>query len=171
MIHLPHTDYPYEPTCSIPRSCIESMKEIRFRPIGIVHSPFTTPCEAPRQPHFSAGAQGSITVFPEYEDGLKDLEGFSHIILLCHLHLSTGYSLHVTPGWDGNRHGLFATRTPRRPNPIGISVVRLKTIEGNTPGNEMRTTKIERVEEVDNKLIIQGAEQGREGVRAGLAGP
>ncbi|MBN1857488.1 MAG: tRNA (N6-threonylcarbamoyladenosine(37)-N6)-methyltransferase TrmO [Dehalococcoidia bacterium] len=108
------------------------MEEIRFSPIGIVHSPFTTPREAPRQPHFSAGAEGSITVFPEYMDGLKDLEGFSHIVLLCHLHLITGYSLDVTPGWDGERRGLFATRTPRRPNPIGMSVVRLTNIDGTT---------------------------------------
>jgi tRNA-Thr(GGU) m(6)t(6)A37 methyltransferase TsaA len=108
------------------------MEEIRFKPIGVVHSQFATPADAPRQPRLSGDAAGMVEVFPEYIDGLKDLDGFSHIILLCYLHLVDGYSLDVTPAWDGQRRGLFSTRTPRRPNPIGLSIVRLTRIEGGT---------------------------------------
>jgi tRNA-Thr(GGU) m(6)t(6)A37 methyltransferase TsaA len=67
----------------------------------------------------------------EYVEGLKDLDGFSHIILLYHFHLSRGYSLTVKPFLDDKLHGVFATRAPKRPNPIGISIVRLLSIEGN----------------------------------------
>jgi len=131
LIQFPCTYYPFNLTRGIPRSIMASMKEIRFTPIGLVHSPFGALGEAPRQARFSQDTEGSVTLFPEYADGLRDLEGFSHIILLCYLHLTTSYSLDVRPGWDGNRHGLFATRTPRRPNPIGMSVVRLTDIKGN----------------------------------------
>jgi tRNA-Thr(GGU) m(6)t(6)A37 methyltransferase TsaA len=108
------------------------MDEVRYRPIGVVHSPFKAPGEAPRQPRFGSGIRGSIEILPEYVDGLPDLEGFSHIVLLCHLHLVDGYSLSVMPPWGDKRRSLFATRTPRRPNPIGLSVVRLEAIEGGT---------------------------------------
>jgi tRNA-Thr(GGU) m(6)t(6)A37 methyltransferase TsaA len=71
-------------------------------------------------------------VFPEYAEGLRDLEGFSHIILIYHFHLSKVRSLRVVPYLDTEAHGVFATRAPSRPNPIGISVVRLVRIEQNT---------------------------------------
>lgn len=74
---------------------------------------------------------GSVEVFPEYVEGLKDLEGFSHIILLYHFHLSGKPTLMVTPYMDSTPRGVFATRSPRRPNAIGISVVRLIRIEKN----------------------------------------
>jgi tRNA-Thr(GGU) m(6)t(6)A37 methyltransferase TsaA len=108
------------------------MDEVRYRPIGVIHSPFKTPGEAPRQPRFGSGVRGSVEVLPEFVDGLSDLEGFSHIVLLCHLHLVDGYSLSVMPAWGERRRSLFATRTPRRPNPIGLSVVRLEAIDGDT---------------------------------------
>jgi len=107
------------------------MDVVQYRPIGVVHSPHKTRDEAPRQPRFGDGIRSSIEVFPEYVDGLPDLEGFSHIVLLCHLHLVDGYSLTVMPPWGDKRRSLFATRTPRRPNPIGLSIVRLEAIEGS----------------------------------------
>ncbi len=77
------------------------------------------------------GINGTVEVFPEYTDGLKDVEGFSHIILIYHFHLSRGSSLRVKPYMDNEAHGVFAMRGPSRPNPIGISVVRLVRIEKN----------------------------------------
>ena len=86
----------------------------------------------PIQPRRGRDIEGTVEVHPEYEEALSDLGGFSHIILLYHLHRSEGYSLKVVPFLDTQRRGLFATRAPRRPNPIGLSVVRLDRIEGVT---------------------------------------
>ena len=108
------------------------MQEIRYRPIGVIHSPFKETKGMPIQPAGARGVAGTIEVIPEYGDGLKDLEGFSHIFLLYHFHLSQGYSLMVKPYLDDSLRGVFATRAPRRPNAIGISVVRLVGIEGCT---------------------------------------
>ncbi len=109
------------------------MRESGFKvqPIGIIHSPYTDPQEAPIQGHFSE-ARGEIELFPEYEEGLKDIEGFSHLILLYYFHQAKGYSLSVKPFLDDTPKGLFATRHPARPNPIGLSVVRLLERRGNT---------------------------------------
>ncbi|MBD3297703.1 MAG: tRNA (N6-threonylcarbamoyladenosine(37)-N6)-methyltransferase TrmO [candidate division Zixibacteria bacterium] len=107
------------------------MTQITFTPIGIIHTPFKTPEGAPIQPHRSGGAAGTVEVHSEFAEGLSDLDGFSHIILLYHLHLSKGYKLKVVPFLDDQERGLFATRAPRRPNPIGVSIVRLQRIEGN----------------------------------------
>jgi len=84
----------------------------------------------PIQPAGAIGIAGTIELDPEYADGLKDIEGFSHIILIYHFHLSTGFSLLVKPFLDDMLRGLFSTRAPRRPNPIGLSIVRLAKIEG-----------------------------------------
>jgi tRNA-Thr(GGU) m(6)t(6)A37 methyltransferase TsaA len=105
---------------------------IIYRPIGIIHTPFKSPGGIPIQPCFGRGIKGHIEIFDEYCDGLKDLDGFSHIILLYHFHLSSGYSLQVIPFLDSKSRGVFATRAPKRPNPIGLSVVKLEKIEGNT---------------------------------------
>ena len=99
--------------------------------IGIIHSPFLIAKESPIQPCFAEGSIGSVELLPEYIDGLADIEGFSHIILLYHLHLSNGYKLIVKPFLDSIEHGIFATRFPQRPNPIGLSVVKLNRIENN----------------------------------------
>jgi len=105
------------------------MNEITYRPIGIVYSPHASSGSAPR--HLDRrGVEGTVEVFPDYVEGLRDLDGFSHIILLCHLHQSNGYSLAVTPPGEVVTHGVFATRSPRRPNPISVTVVRLRRIEG-----------------------------------------
>jgi len=106
--------------------------KIEYQPIGIIHSPFKEPRGAPIQPSRAKGAAGTVEVFQEYEEGLCDLEGFSHIILLCHLHRTRGYRLKVVPFLDTELRGLFATRAPSRPNPIGLSVVELAGIEGTT---------------------------------------
>ena len=104
--------------------------EFNMRPIGIIHSPFTEKGQTPIQPTRSQ-AIGSVEVYPEYVAGLQGLEGFSHIILLYVFHQSDGYSLHIKPFLDHQEHGLFATRYPYRPNPIGLSIVRLKIVQDN----------------------------------------
>ena len=107
------------------------MNEIRYKPIGIIHSPFKQPRGTPIQPAGARDIEGTVEIAPEYVDGLKDIEGFSHIILIYHFHLSKGYSLAVKPYMDDQSRGLFATRAPSRPNPIGISMVRLVRVDGN----------------------------------------
>ena len=105
--------------------------EITYTPIGTIHSPFHDLSGMPIQPSSESSAPGTVDLLPEYTGGLKDLEGFSHIILIYHLHHSHLYSLTITPFLDSKPHGVFATRAPRRPNPIGLSVVRLLRIENN----------------------------------------
>lgn len=104
---------------------------IEFSPIGIIHSPFQEPDQMPIQPGSSASADGYVEVFTEFTAGLKDLNGFSHIFLLYYLHKVNRVDLNVTPFLDEESRGVFATRAPTRPNPIGLSVVRLTTIEKN----------------------------------------
>lgn len=98
---------------------------INYLPIGVIRSPYPGPKGMPIQPSRAGGVAGTVEIQPEYQDGLQDLEGFSHIILIYCLHLSEGYSLKVKPFLDDVERGVFATRAPRRPNPIGLSVVRL----------------------------------------------
>lgn len=107
------------------------MEKIVYRPIGIIHTPFKEVKDAPRQATLAQDVEAVVELFPELQEGLSNLEGFSHIIILFHLHLSEGFSLKVTPSADTRLRGLFATRSPRRPNPIGLSVVRLVKIEEN----------------------------------------
>jgi tRNA-Thr(GGU) m(6)t(6)A37 methyltransferase TsaA len=104
--------------------------EFVMKPIGILHSPFTDGKQTPIQSTRSQAA-GWAEVYPEFTQGLQDIEGFSHIILLYIFHQSDGYSLMVKPFLDDKQHGLFTTRYPRRPNPIGISIVRLLKHRGN----------------------------------------
>jgi len=105
--------------------------QIIFRPIGIIHSPFKEAKKMPIQPAGAKNVEGTIDINPEFENGIKDLDGFSHIILLYHFHLSKGFSLEVVPFLDDKLRGVFATRAPRRPNAIGLSIVRLVAIEKN----------------------------------------
>lgn len=104
--------------------------EIVMQPIGVIRSPFTKPDDTPIQAARSQAA-GSVEVYPDFADGLKDIEGFSHIHLLYAFHQSSGFALSVKPFLDDQEHGVFATRHPRRPNPIGISIVRLVSRRGN----------------------------------------
>ncbi len=105
--------------------------KIEYSPIGIVHSPFKDLNSIPRQPSQAKGTKAVVEVYPEFYKGLKDLDGFSHIILLCHFHKISGYSLEAFPPLDSQSRGLFATRSPNRPNPIGLSVVQLDAINEN----------------------------------------
>ncbi len=101
------------------------------RPIGVIRSPFADRRGMPIQGALKPEALGRAEIFEEYAAGLTDIEGFSHLILLYWFHLSTGYELTVKPFLEDAPRGLFATRAPRRPNPIGLSVVRLVGREGN----------------------------------------
>jgi len=102
---------------------------MELKEIGIIHSPYKDLQGMPIQPSGAAGVKGTAEVHPEYQAGLKDLDGFSHLILLYEFHLSQGYKLEVVPFLDNTPRGLFATRAPRRPNPIGLSIVKLDRIE------------------------------------------
>jgi len=107
------------------------MKEINYKPIGVIHSPFKQPQGTPIQPSAAGNIDGTVEVFPEYVEGLKDLDGFSHIILIYHFHLLKNSGLIVKPNMDNNTHGVFAMRAPTRPNPIGLSILRLIKIKKN----------------------------------------
>jgi tRNA-Thr(GGU) m(6)t(6)A37 methyltransferase TsaA len=105
--------------------------EFTFKSIGVIHSPFTEKDKTPIQASRSR-AVGRVEIYPEFADGLKDIEALSHIHLFYVFHESQGYKLQVKPFLDDREHGIFATRYPYRPNPIGISIVRLVSREGTT---------------------------------------
>jgi tRNA-Thr(GGU) m(6)t(6)A37 methyltransferase TsaA len=104
------------------------MDPIRYHPIGIIRTPHQKTEGTPIQATGAKGIAGRIEIFPEYTAGLADLAGFSHIYILYHFHLSKKFSLKIKPFLDDQKRGLFATRAPSRPNPIGLSVVRLISI-------------------------------------------
>lgn len=110
---------------------MRSIEEIRYKPIGIIYSPFKEPKGTPIQPKTAEGIKGSVELFQEYHEGLMDLELFSHIFLIYHFHLSEKPLLRRKPFMDNREHGIFAIRAPSRPNPIGISIVRLNKIKDN----------------------------------------
>ena len=105
--------------------------EIIFKPIGKIISPFRSIKEMPIQPAGAKGIHGKVIIFSEFAEGLKDLDGFSHIILLYHFHRVKESNLTVIPFLDSKPRGVFATRAPKRPNPIGLSVVRLLDRKNN----------------------------------------
>jgi tRNA-Thr(GGU) m(6)t(6)A37 methyltransferase TsaA len=104
---------------------------MQLLPIGVVHSAFVSATGTPLQPSFAAGTEGSIEIFDAYRDGLRDLDGFERIWVLFWCHRASRAKLTVVPYRDTVPHGLFATRAPARPNPIGLSAVRLLGISGN----------------------------------------
>lgn len=104
---------------------------IVYEPIGVIRTPFSDLEQMPIQPTGESSADGSAELSPEFMDGLKDLEGFSHLILIYHLHKVVEIKMLVTPFLDAEPRGVFATRAPVRPNPIGLSIVRLVSIEAN----------------------------------------
>lgn len=105
--------------------------EWKIQTIGIIKTPWQTIENMPIQPHGAEEVNGKIELFDAYKEGLKEIEGFSHITLLYKLHKITHYELTVTPFMDKGSKGIFATRSPKRPNAIGISTVRLLRVEGN----------------------------------------
>lgn len=109
------------------------MKEQRIlelKPIGAIHSPYHDREETPRQGCWRKEIC-QVEVFKEFEEGLKDIDGFSHVILIYWFHKSEGYHLLITTPWDTKLHGLFTTRSPNRPCPLGLCLVELVAREGN----------------------------------------
>jgi len=104
---------------------------ITYKPIGIIHSEHTIAEKTPIQPVYAKGCKGQVEVFPEFAEGLRDLEGFSHIYLIYHFHRSLQVKLIVKPFLQDVNRGVFSTRAPCRPNAVGLSVVELVGIEGN----------------------------------------
>ena len=103
---------------------------ILYTPIGVIHSDHIQPEETPIQPRYASGCPGHIRLLPEYAEGLRDVEGFTHLILIYAFHQAGEPTLIVQPFTDDHPRGIFATRHPRRPNPLGVSTVRLIRIEG-----------------------------------------
>jgi tRNA-Thr(GGU) m(6)t(6)A37 methyltransferase TsaA len=105
--------------------------QIHYRPIGVIHTPFQTLQGMPIQPTGARRAAGQVELLPEFAEGLQDLDGFSHIILIYHFHQVHEMQLTLTPFLDSQVHGVFATRAPKRPNPIGLSIVKLVRVQEN----------------------------------------
>ena len=105
---------------------------MELEPIGVVHSPFRSPAGVPIQPVFADGVEATVEVFEPFVEALADLDGFERVWLLCWFDRTSGFRTKVTPYLDSTPRGLFATRAPSRPNPIGLSCVRLLAVEGNT---------------------------------------
>ena len=105
--------------------------EITLRPIGYLETPFNDIADMPIQPSVLADTRGKAVLDEKFALGLKDLDGFSHIILLFLLHKISGYQLEVVPFMDTLPHGIFATRSPKRPNRIGMSIVRVESVVWN----------------------------------------
>lgn len=99
-----------------------------YTPVGIIRSPFHDPAGMPIQPAGAAGVRGTVEIDERFRGGLRDLSGFSRIILIYAFHRSEGYDIEVIPFLDTVPHGVFATRAPRRPNAIGLSIVRLISV-------------------------------------------
>lgn len=106
-------------------------QQIIYQPIGIISTPYKTLEDMPIQPGGGIGVQGTLIIKPQFAVGLVDLEGFSHLYLIYHFHQVSDYQLTVTPFLDDKSHGVFATRAPKRPNSIGLSIVRLVSIADN----------------------------------------
>ena len=104
--------------------------EYPMRPIGFVCSPYRDAEEIPKGCGAKHEAEGVLDILPEFEPGLTDIEGFSHLFVLWAFDRVEGFELMVTPPTDTTAHGIFATRAPRRPNPLGLTVVRLLKREG-----------------------------------------
>ena len=123
------------------------LEAISFVPIGLIRSPFVDTTDMPIQAAAATGIAGRIELDPRFAEGLADLGGFSHLILLYHLHRIVESRLVVTPFLDDEPHGIFATRAPARPNPIGLSTVRLISIDN-------ATLHIEDVDVVDGTPLL-----------------
>ncbi len=106
-------------------------REIVLKPIGIIETPYTDWSQAvPVQGRANPESEGTLVLYPEYGAGLKDLEGFSHIILLYHFHKSAEVMLSAKPYLDKAEHGIFAIRSPHRPNHLGLTLVELVSVQG-----------------------------------------
>lgn len=108
------------------------MEKIQYSPIGVIRSTFKVREGTPRQAAGTQHITGTIEIFDAFRDGIMDLNGFSHIMVIFHMHLIDEVQLEVSPPWSEGAHGVFACCAPHRPNPIGISVVKLEKIEQTT---------------------------------------
>jgi len=111
---------------------MQKMSTIEYQPIGIIHTPFKLSEDAPAQGCFAQESRGEVELFPEYAEGLKDITGFSHLILIYHFHKAKGYELITKPLLDKDKRGVFATRYFKRPNSIGFSIVKLYNVRDNS---------------------------------------
>ena len=102
------------------------MQSISLYPIGYIHSPYTSTDEVPIQARLVEDVEAHVEVLDRYQDGLKDLDGFSHAIILFYFHQSTHEDIISSPFLESTKHGIFAIRSPDRPNHIGLSVVQIK---------------------------------------------
>lgn len=123
------------------------MDNVIYQPIGILHSPYKEIEGMPIQPCGAVGVPGTVELNRDLAGGLKYIDEFSHLILVYHLHLCKGYSLEMVPFLDDSPKGIFATRVPKRPNPIGISIVKLIRREGNM-------LHVENVDVLDNTPLL-----------------
>jgi tRNA-Thr(GGU) m(6)t(6)A37 methyltransferase TsaA len=105
--------------------------EWSIKQIGVIHTSFNDMKDVPIQGIFKPDGKGIVEVFSEYQEGLKDIESFSHIILLYYFHLVKELVLQRKPFLDDKEHGIFSIRAPNRPNPIGLSIVKLLEIKEN----------------------------------------
>ena len=110
---------------------MNEMKTFELRPIGVIRSPYRESGEIPKGPGAKHDAEGVLELRPELEPGLADIDGFSHLFVVWIFDRSEGYDLTAHPPIDDRPHGVFATRSPRRPNPVGLTVVRLLRREGS----------------------------------------
>ncbi len=106
--------------------------KIELEPIGVIHSPYEKPSGVPIQSVYGRDKTAEVEIYPEFADGLSDIEGFDCIWLIWYGHLSKKYSLKVVPYMDDTERGVFATRAPSRPNPVCLSVAKLVEHRGNT---------------------------------------
>jgi tRNA-Thr(GGU) m(6)t(6)A37 methyltransferase TsaA len=126
--------------CAVPllATTIQSEEQIKqdpmkivYHPVGIFHTELTPQTGAPRQGILQPENKGTIEVYPEYQEALRDLERYEYIIVIYHMHLSKGWHTPVRPPSSSHAFGLFATRSPNRPNSIGLSVIKLEKVESN----------------------------------------
>ncbi len=118
-----------------------------YRPIGVIRSEHTESDRTPIQPAYADGCKGRVEIFSEFAEGLRDIEGFSHVYLLYHFHRSAPPRLIVKPFLQDVEHGIFATRAPWRPNPIGLSIVRLA-------GRDENVLFVENVDVLDGTPLL-----------------
>lgn len=141
------------------------VKDVTCKPIGVIRSPHTKQAETPIQPVFARGVAGRVELLPEYEEGLRDIEGFSHVYLLYAFDRAKAPRLSVVPYLGDTERGVFATRAPCRPNALGMSLVRLLRREG-------AVLRIEDVDVLDGTPLLDikpyiGRYDSREDVRSG----
>jgi tRNA-Thr(GGU) m(6)t(6)A37 methyltransferase TsaA len=122
-------------------------KGVTLVPIGVAHTPYGETAQIPKGPEARHDAEGTLEINAEFEVGLTDIEGFSHLFIIWAFDRAEGYDLLGTPPTDDRPHGVFATRSPRRPNPLGLTVVELLDRQG-------RMLRVRGVDMLDGTSIL-----------------